>query len=277
MAELQTQGISLHYELFGNRSKPPVLLLAGLGGAGSSFGPQVERFAANYFVVLPDHRGTGRSTRAADGYTIAQHAADMASLVRHLDLGPMHVIGTSTGGAIAQLMALDHADTVRSVTMASSFARADAYMQRQFALRRKLMAEADAQTIYSCYALFLFAPHYASQHADTVAAWIDRAAAHPPEREIAVTRIDMIMAHDATARLGAIRQPVLCVGGDHDLCTPFYLSQEIAQAVPGAQLEVVPGGGHFIHYEQQDRFFAIIRDFIERLPAATSASAAAAA
>jgi aminoacrylate hydrolase len=276
MATLQTQGISLHYELIGDRRKPPVLLLAGLGGAGASWGPQLERFAADHFVVLPDHRGTGQSTRATDGYTIVQHAADMASLVAHLDIGPLHVIGTSTGGAIAQVMALDHADTVRSVTMASSFARADAYMRRQFALRRKLMAEADAHTIYSCYALFLFAPHYASLNPDAVAAWIDRAASHPLEREIAVERIDMIMAHDAMARLGEIRRPVLCLGGDHDLCTPFYLSQEIAQGIPGAQLVVVPGGGHFIHYEQPERFFIVIRDFIGRLPASALSACAAA-
>jgi aminoacrylate hydrolase len=265
MAALETQGISLHYELFGDRRKPAVLLLAGLGGAGASFGPQTARFAADHFVIVPDHRGTGQTTRSADGYTIAQHAADMASLVEHLDTGPVHVVGTSTGGAIAQLMALDHAHTVCSVTMASSFARADAYLRRQFALRRKLMAEADAQTIYSCYALFLFAPHYASSNPQAVQAWIDRAASHPLEREVALKRIDMIMAHDAMARLGAIRQPVLCLGGDHDLCTPFYLSEEIAQAIPGAELAVLPGGGHFIHYELEERFFDVISAFLARV------------
>jgi aminoacrylate hydrolase len=73
--------------------------------------------------VLPDHRGTGKTTRATDGYTIAQHAADMAALLRHLELGPTHLVGSSTGGAIAQGMALDHARLVRSLTMSSSFAR----------------------------------------------------------------------------------------------------------------------------------------------------------
>jgi len=262
MAVLETQGISLHYEVYGDRRKPAVLLLAGLGGAGASWGPQTARFAADRFIIVPDHRGTGQTTRSADGYTIAQHAADMAALVTHLDLGPVHVIGTSTGGAIGQAMALDHPATVRSATMASSFARPDSYMRRQFALRRKLMAEADAQTIYSCYALFLFAPHYASQNAERVAAWIERAAAHPLEREVSLKRIDMIMEHDLLGRLGDIAQPVLCLGGDHDLCTPFYLSQEIAQAIPGAQLEVLPGGGHFIHYEQEQRFFDVISAFL---------------
>ncbi len=264
MPALDTQGISLHYEVFGDRRKPPVLLIAGLGGAGASFGAQVGRFAADHFVVLPDHRGTGETTRANDGYTIAQHAADMASLIEHLELGPTHLVGTSTGGAIAQLMALDHPATVRTVTMASSFARPDPFLRREFALRRKLVAEADMRTVYTCYALFLFSPHYASRNAKQIDAWIDRIAVLPPEREIAVKRIDMIMAHDAFARLGDIRQPVFVICGDQDFCTPLYLSEEIAQATPGAELTVLPGGGHFIHMEQEERFFSKVCAFIDR-------------
>lgn len=264
MATLETQGISLHYELIGDRRNPPVLLIAGLGGAGSSWGEQVERFAADHCVVLPDHRGTGRTTRAKDGYSIAQHAADMAALLEHLALGPAHLVGTSTGGAIAQVMALDHAAQVRSVTMSSAFARADAYLRREFALRRKLAAEADLETVFGCYALFLFSPHYISRNPARVAAWIDRAVAQRPEREIALQRIDMILAHDVAAQLGAIRQPVCVLCGDQDFCTPLHLSQEIAQAIAGAELVVLPGGGHFIHDEQADRYFEAVRSFIAR-------------
>jgi aminoacrylate hydrolase len=264
MAKLETHGISLHYELLGNSGKPQVMLIAGLGGAGASWGVQAELFAKDHFVVLPDHRGTGQTTRSTDEYTIAQHAADMASLMEHLGLGPTHLVGRSTGGAIAQLMALDHAAQVRSVTMASSFARADAWLKRQFALRRKLMAEADMNTVYACYVMFLFAPDYVSRNEHAVAAWIERVAALPPEREIALKRIDMILAHDALSRLRAIRQPVLVLCGDKDFCTPVHLSEEIAQAIAGAEFVVLPGGGHFIHFEQEQRFFETVAHFLKQ-------------
>jgi aminoacrylate hydrolase len=264
MPKLETQGISLHYELFGDRHKPPLMLIAGLGGTGAGWGPQIERFAADHFVILPDHRGTGQTTRAADGYTIAQHAADMAALIAYLGTGPAHLVGSSTGGAIAQLMALDHAAEVRSVTMASSFARTDDYMRRQFALRRQLMAEADMRTAYGCGALFLFSPHYAAENPQRVAAWIDRVAALPPERDIALTRIDMIMAHDVFARLGDIRKPVLVICGSDDFCTPLHMSEDIAQAIPGAELLVLAGGGHFIYVEQEQAFFDAVRALIGR-------------
>ena len=60
MSKLETQGISLHYELFGDRHKPPLMLIAGLGGTGAGWGPQIERFAVDHFVILPDHRAPGK-------------------------------------------------------------------------------------------------------------------------------------------------------------------------------------------------------------------------
>lgn len=264
MATLTTQGIDIHYELHGDRRRPPVVLLHGLGGSGRSFGSQVERFAADFFVVLPDQRGVGQSSRAEDGYTIAQMALDTASLLEHLDVGPAHVVGSSTGGVIAQALALDHGARVRSVTLASSIACPDAYVRREFAIRRKLMAEADLETAMSAYALFLFSPRYAREHPEAVEAWVKRAASAPADREIALARIDMIMAHDARARLGALAQPALVICGDADFCTPLPNSEELAGLIPGAELAILRGGGHFIHHEMEQLFFDTVRAFLVR-------------
>ena len=168
MATLNTQGISLYYEVYGNPAHPPILLLSGLGGSGKSWSTQIEHFAKDYDVVVPDHRGTGQSPHTAEGLTTAQLATDMASLVEHLAVGPMHVVGASTGGAIGQYMALDHPQTVRTLTMTSSFARFDAFVQREFEVRRKMAAEWEGGNLYSGYALFLFSPAYTRAHPDQV-------------------------------------------------------------------------------------------------------------
>src|SRR5580658_3394940 len=86
----------------GTRGKPPVILIAGLGGAGTSWGTFPERFARDHFVVVPDQRGTGKTTRSDGGYTVSQLATDMVALLQHLDIGPAHVVGTSTGGAVCR-------------------------------------------------------------------------------------------------------------------------------------------------------------------------------
>jgi aminoacrylate hydrolase len=266
MTLLNTQGISLYYEVHGNPGSPAVLLLSGLAGTGKSWSTQVERFAAEYYVIVPDQRGTGQTTRSKGGYSTEQLAADMASLVEHIGAGPAHIVGASTGGAIAQRMALNHPHTVATATLIASFARFDAFMRREFAARRRMVAEWDRESLLSAYSVFLFSPTYAREHPDRVTSWIKRAAAQPnqpQDLQISLKRIDMIAAHDALSRLGTMTQPTLVLCGAHDFCTPLPLSQEIAAAVPDSEL-VVPDCGHFVEHEMKDEFFGIVAGFIKR-------------
>lgn len=263
MPYVEVENATIHYQLLGDPEKPKVMLIAGLGGMGMSWWPQVARFAERYYVVLPDHRGTGQSARSAEGHTITQNAHDMAAVLKHAGVGPAHIVGSSAGGAIAQILTLDHPDLVRSVTLTSSFARANAYMRREFSVLRSLMEQADLQTVYSAFAMILFAPEYAAQNPEMIQGWIDRAAQAPEEREIAIKRIDMVMAHDALARLGEIRRPTYVICGDRDVCTPLSLSHEIASAVSGSEIHVMEAGGHQIHTEQDSQFFELVSSFID--------------
>jgi aminoacrylate hydrolase len=264
MSLLNTQGISLYYETHGDPGNPAVLLVSGLGGTGSSWSAQIARFAAPYFVVVPDQRGTGQTTRSETGYTTEQLGADMATLVEHLGVGAAHVVGASTGGAIAQCMALNHPHTVRTLTLVASFARFDAFVQRQFAARRRMAAEWDREALLSAYSVFLFSPKYSREQPDRVTAWVQRAAAQPTQPEdvaISLKRIDMITAHDTLSRLPAVRQPTLVICGEHDFCTPPALSREIADAISGSQL-VIPDCGHLVEHELPDEFFAVVSGFL---------------
>ncbi len=252
-------GIDIAYERLG--SGPPLLLLTGLGGVGRAGGSHIERFAADFTTIVPDHRGTGASAKPTTGYTIDALAADMAGLVRRLGLGPSHVVGSSTGGAIAQVMALDHPDTVASIALVSSWAGPDPYFSNQFAVRKSILLEQGVTAYARSSSLFLFAPSFAAAHPASVEAWIARATAHPGDPEIMSRRIEMILAHDERDRLARISVPTLVIVGDEDICTPPHASRELAESIPGARLEVLPGG-HLIYLERPETFAAVISDFL---------------
>ncbi|WP_206241769.1 alpha/beta fold hydrolase [Novosphingobium terrae] len=265
MPTVNIQGFDQYYELHGQADRPPVLLISGLGGTGASWGCQVERLAREFHVILPDQRGTGRSSRAADGYTTRQLAADMAGLLHHLGLGPVHVVGASTGGAIAQHMALDHPEAVASLVLSSSFARFDAYMHRQFAIRGRMAATWDRPSLLAGYSLFLFSPRYTREQPEAVQTWIDKAASHPAsaeDRAIALKRIDMIAAHDTLPDLGRITVPTLVLCGEQNHCTPLPLSEEMAAAIAGARLVVMPEAGELIELEQPADYHRILASFL---------------
>ncbi len=252
-------GIEIAYQSMG--SGAPVLLLTGLSGVGRAWGEHIDRFAAEFHVVVPDHRGTGGSTAAANGYTIETHAADMAELIRSLGTGPAHVVGSSTGGAIGQVMGLDHPDVVRSLTLVSSWAGPDPYFERQFAIRRRVLTELGADAYVQATALFLFAPSVSALRPEVVEAWVAKAGGSDPE--IMAKRIDMILAHDQRNRLPQVSVPTLVMVGDEDICTPPHQSRELAGLIPGAELQVLDGG-HLIYMEQPDEFHRTVAEFLHR-------------
>ena len=265
MASLTIGDFTQYYEELGESGNPTLLMISGLGGVGASWGPQIRRFSEHFHVVLPDHRGTGRSTHSPSGYTTQQLAADMTALVEHLGVGPVHVLGASTGGAIAQYMALDRPELVRSLTLSSTFARFDAFTQREFQVRRKMAELWDRPDFFAGYSLFLFSPRFTRGHPEKVQAWIDRGSSHPGQpgdREIGLKRIDMIMVHDVFSRLGEIKQPTLVVCGDHNFCTPLPLSEELASTIPGAKLVVFSEGGELIELEQDAKYFEVVGGFL---------------
>ena len=74
----------------------------------------------------------------------------------------------------------------------------------------------------------------------------------------------MIAAYDAFSRLGDISQPSLVLCGDHNFCTPLPCSEEIARAMPDAELVVFEDTGELIEIEKEQEFFEVVSGFIAR-------------
>ncbi len=260
MPTARIDDIDIHYLIEGEGD--PVMLITGLGGAGRSWGDQIGRFADGYLTVVPDHRGAGASSHPEDGYTIARLAADMAGLLRSLGTGPAHLVGSSTGGAIAQVMALDHADVVRSISLVSSWARPDDWFRHQFAVRKATLERGGIAAYAELSALFLYSPAHVRNRYPAVRAWVDNVVDGTRDPAVLAKRIDMILDFDEAARLPQIDVPALVVVGSGDVCTPPYCSEELASLIPGARLEVLDGG-HLVAAERPDQFHHVVRAFIE--------------
>jgi len=128
----------IHYERHG--AGFPVLFISGLNGHGAYWRDQVSAFAKSFEVVLHDHRGIGQSDHTRTAYTVEHMAGDVVQLMDALGIAKAHIVGHSTGGAMAQVLALEHPQRLASVVIAASWTKADAYFRRLFALRREILA-----------------------------------------------------------------------------------------------------------------------------------------
>ncbi len=262
MPTVKVNDIEMYYEEQG--AGEPVILITGLGGVGASWGPQVQLFTQEFRTIVPDHRGAGKTSVPQTGYTIKQHASDMAGLLRALKAAPAHIVGSSTGGAIGQLMALEHPDALRSLTLVSTWGRTDNYFRRLFELRKRAIQELGYGPALELANLLLYNPAFLRANWDAVVQAEERLKASPPDIPAAVKRIDMIIAHDALDRLKAIRQPTAIVVGEMDMVTPVYFSEELKRHIPHAHLHVIPGTGHFVYLEKPDVFFKTVGEFIRK-------------
>jgi pimeloyl-ACP methyl ester carboxylesterase len=91
-------------------------------------------FSSAFQVVTFDHRGVGAS-EGQPPYNVEQWAADTLRLIDHLGLDRVHLVGHSTRGTIAQVLAADHSDRVASLVLGATWARLDARLRKLFVFR----------------------------------------------------------------------------------------------------------------------------------------------
>ncbi len=112
-------GVRLAHVDFGGDG-PPVVLLHGLAGQAYEWAETATWLRARARVLAPDARGHGRSERAPGDVSRDAHVADVAWLLRRLDLGPVVLVGQSLGGLTALLVAARHPELMRGLVLADA-------------------------------------------------------------------------------------------------------------------------------------------------------------
>jgi pimeloyl-ACP methyl ester carboxylesterase len=260
-------GISLCYERFGEESNPPMLLIMGLGTQMIGWPDEfcVQLAERGFQVIRFDNRDIGRSTRVQGPpptprqlitrkidpvlYRLSDMAMDAANLLRELDLAPAHVVGASMGGMIAQTLAAQRPDNVRSLVSIMSTTGNRWKGQPSFGIYRYLLKRApEEREAFIDYMTRLFEaigsrglPYDRDRVRDMIARSYDRGRDPAgPSRQLAA----IIASGDRTAELKTIRAPTLVIHGSKDKMVAKSGAVATAKAIPGARLMIVDGMGH---------------------------------
>jgi pimeloyl-ACP methyl ester carboxylesterase len=232
---------------------PAVLLVAGLGDPAEAWQAQLETLGDRYRLIAFDNRGSGRSPRVDGRLSTASMADDAAALLRALGVSAAHVAGFSMGSAIAHELALRHPDAVRSLVLVSTYARPDALFRAQLAFWRWLPEVAPSKRAFlEAFCTWVYTRR---AHDDgSVERIIEAGLAFPHWWSIAdfQAQVDACLGHDTVDRLPGITAPTLIMAGDLDVVLPPRFGLAVAQAIPGAQFEVLPGEAHLPFQEAPD-------------------------
>lgn len=254
-----SDGCNIHYDTFGSDG-PRILLIPGLGGDGRFYAKVVKALEPSHRLIVMDHRGAGRSDRPEGPQSIETIAGDAAALLAATG-GAAHLVGHSTGGAIVQVMALDHPETALSCTISGSWARADTRFRTLFSARAELLEAGLVETYQRLTHIFAYEPAYLDVHADRLDAVVGAARDVLAPIGVAAARLRMLLRHDRLDSLAAIRVPTQVIAAEDDILIPPYLTKNVADAIPNAQFHIVPGA-HFHPMTHPEPFANLVRQFI---------------
>jgi pimeloyl-ACP methyl ester carboxylesterase len=260
-------------EDIGSPDGQPLLLVMGANASSEIWPDEFVALLAGggCRVIRYDHRDTGRSTCrdfGAHPYSVADLAGDALAVLDGFDLAGAHVVGLSMGGTIGQLLALDHRERLRSLTLMLTAALDVDFVGN---IRRAMSGEPSPDGLpvpdrHVLEVLFRRAEPVAGREAELdrrVAEW--RALSGPalPFDAAGFRRWEeRAMAHAGThvqssihglatpvptsrgAELGGVTTPTLVIQGELDPLNPPPHGRHLAELIPGARLAEVPGLGH---------------------------------
>jgi 3-oxoadipate enol-lactonase len=256
--------VELYYEQQGDG--PDLLLIMGLGAHLGAWALQIPAFARQFRVTAFDNRGAGRSAAPDRPSSIRGMADDTAALLDALGIARAHVVGASMGGMIAQELAINHPQRVDRLVLACSRARSGPLRHvlapAQAALRDLDLDPAERALVTMPWA---YTSAFMSQP-DRVLRALEllRKDPYPIQPHAYRRQQEAVMAHDTLARLGQVRAPTLVLVGAEDILTPVAEAVELAEAIPGAHLHVLPRGGHAFTAEYPDEVNQAVLAFLTR-------------
>jgi pimeloyl-ACP methyl ester carboxylesterase len=261
------RGVTLCYEAIGDPADPPILLVMGLATQMIAWHDNFcEQLAARgFYVVRFDNRDIGRSTHfdfapptigqmirrrvGPQQYTLSDMAEDAARLLEQLGIAPAHVVGASMGGMIAQMLAAEHPEVVRSLTSIMSTTGSRFHGQPAFSVYRYLLRPPPrdrdgyierAAEVFGLVGSTGF-PRDEQYIRERAGLSYDRGYdVRAGGRQLGA----IVASGNRTDKLRRIKAPTLVIHGTVDKMVRPSGGRATAKAIPGARLIMIEGMGH---------------------------------
>lgn len=273
MPSVPVDGTRIRYEVLG--SGPLVMMIAGTGYSGRTWHPTfLDRLTECATVVLFDHRGTGESKGTDGDYTTNGFAKDAAAVLAAVGEGPAHLVGHSMGGRVAQWLAIDHPDLVRSLVFAASGpgpVEGTAYSRVGVPIPMTLdiVEHGYDRAFYQRAQLRSFFTQRFAEEAPGEVDWlVDACWNSAPSLLDYLKHVVARQAHAACAELARLSTPALiCVGSEdtHQGGTGSHIDEaaELARLLPHARQHVIDGVRHGLFWERPVEMAELITDWTE--------------
>lgn len=237
----------------------PIVLIHGVGLDHHMWDPCRSRLAEVASVHAPDLLGHGGAPAIEGSIVLAELARAVSATIEE----SAHVVGFSLGALVAQRIALDVPDRVRSLTLISSVARRSARERTAVAARLRDARDEPAANREAAIQRWTGGGE-GRLSTEAIAYAEDALAAMDPPSYLAAYGVFATADEELWPLLGEISTPTLVITGEDDPGSTPRMSTELAAAIPGARAEIVVGARHLLPLERPDAVSDLILEHVRR-------------
>lgn len=256
-------GARIAWSCDGPEDAPAVLLIMGLAYPAAMWWRVVPDLATRYRVLRVDNRGAGLTGDVAGApYTVEKMAADCLAVLDQAGVERAHIVGISMGGLIAQELALSAPERVRSLCLLATHAGvAHAVWDAEALAMLGNRGEMTPQEAAEMSVPFNYAPLTPRERIEQD--WEVRLplAASPTGY---LAQLAGSSTWSGLERLGTLRAPTLVVHGDLDRLVPPDNGRMLADAIEGAELNVIAGANHVLMTDQPELVSSAVGGWLDR-------------
>jgi pimeloyl-ACP methyl ester carboxylesterase len=249
-------GATLTCQLAGPDLAPVVLLLQGQSNSHHWWDRVGPTISQTFRTVSFDYRGTGSSRAAYEAWSTSSFAQDAAQVLDALDIHSAHVYGTSMGGRVAQMLAIEHPHIVDRLVLACTSPGGDIASERATGVRRRL-AHPDPAARHQAMVDLFYTPAWSETHTESTLFGDPSMTPRALQLHLRVSA-----QHDASQRLNEIIAPTLVLHGSDDLMAPVANAAAIAERIPYCSKEITLGGRHGFFDEFSDLLTPRVIEFL---------------
>jgi N-formylmaleamate deformylase len=258
MAVCKINGINIHYTRTGG-DKPTLVLLHGLTANGACWTGLAHLLEKEYDIIMPDARGHGESGAPDYGYRYEDHANDVIGLINSLRLPPPVLLGHSMGGMTAAVLASRSPKLLRGLILADP-TFLSTKVQRE--IRDSDVGDQHRRILGK--SLDELVADLQSRHPNRSSDTIELIARARLQTSMAAFDVLTPPNPDYKQLVSVIDIPSLLVFGDKGVVSSV-VSEEIQRLNPRFLVDQIPEAGHGLHYDQPERFAAVVGSFIHSI------------
>lgn len=242
---------------------PAVVMVHGIGARKTGWDKMTAALKDRYTCIRYDLRGHGESPLPSEPFGLDELVEDLDALRARLGLEKMHIIGHSLGGMIGPAYAHKYPERVLSVGLLSTAAFRSAQDSENVRNVVRAMEEKGIPQVLATLTQRWFTEHFCVDHPEVIEWRKQQVIDTDPDVFLNVFRI--YANTEMSPWLHEVTAPCLVLTGEFDGgCNPG-LNQKIADALPDAELVIMPGLKHAILIEASDKVVPHVRQFLERV------------